>query len=157
MNFDTLQGHEVILFVIAIFFVGLSIMADENKNNWAQFFIGIALGIAIMLFSTVSTFADEWTTTDKAMESAYIALDVIDWRQTQDIARHIDRYETNPALGMHPNNARINTWFAAGLIVQPLIADALPDTWRKVWIGAGIALEGAMVGSNKHLGLSFKF
>ncbi len=155
----TLQTHEIILLIFGVFMVALSMLADAyGRKGWAEFFIGCAVGIVLVIFCAPDDArADDWTQQDTYRETVYIALDAIDWRQTQDIVRHPNLYETNPVLGLHPTNARINAWFAASMATQIAIAYVLPEKWRAAWQYAGIGLEAVMVGNNKHLGLNVKF
>jgi len=106
----------------------------------------------LLLFSTIAS-ADDWSQEDTERETIFATLMVLDWRQTMDIARHSDIEETNPVLGKHPNNARINTYFAASLAAQYLIAQALPAEYRRCWQNAGIVFEATVVGGNYRLGL----
>ena len=103
---------------------------------------------------------DEWTKVEIGMEAVYIAANIIDWGQTLDIADNPDRYreEVNCAmLGDHPSRGRVNKVFAAGLILQPLIAHVLPHDLRKLWILSGIALEVSCIHGNQSIGLRMGF
>lgn len=103
---------------------------------------------------------DEWTKMEIGMEAVYVAAHIIDWGQTLDIADNPDIYweEVNcPMLGKHPSRGRVNKVFAAGLILQPIIAHVLPHDLRKLWILSGIALEVSCIHGNQSIGLNVRF
>ena len=109
--------------------------------------------------STVMAF-DEWSKVEIGMEAVYVATHVVDWGQTLDIADNPKRYheEVNcVCLGEHPSRARVNQVFASTLILQPLIAYALPHDLRKLWILSGIALEISCIRGNHSIGLRMAF
>lgn len=110
----------------------------------------------VMIPSSCIAF-DEWDDIEIAMETAFVALTVVDWGQTLDIADDRTYHEHNPILGNHPDRERVNAWFATSLVVQPLIAHVLPHSWRKAWIGSGIGLEIGCVGRNHRIGLKMNF
>ena len=62
---------------------------------------------------------DPWDTTDKAVGVAAATAFVIDWRQTQSIARDPQHWsELNPMLGQHPSVGAVNRHFAInGLLI----------------------------------------
>ena len=114
--------------------------------------------IVVFLVIAVPAHAfDKWDKTEIGMEIAYIGLHIVDWGQTLNIARDDSLHEHNPALGRHPKTSQVNAMFAAGLILQPIIAHVLPHNWRKAWIGSGIILEAGCVGNNIHCGIRASF
>lgn len=113
---------------------------------------------ALLLASlSFEAFADEWTTKDTLLESTYVVFHTIDWRQTQDISKHLNMREKNPILGKHPTNAKINTYFASTLALQYGIAKLLPSDLRTIWLLSGITLEYSVTKSNKQIGLQVNF
>ena len=101
---------------------------------------------------------DPWTKEQIALQSAATAFTVVDWGQTLDIAKKPNEYiETNPVLGKHPSEGRVNTYFAIATLGQIAIAHILPDKWRKRWLGANIMVEGYFVQGNYKLGLRVNF
>lgn len=120
----------------------------------------VALLIALFLFPSGVMAFDEWSRVEIGMEAVYVAAHIVDWGQTLDIADNPDRYweEVNrPLLSKHPSRARVNQVFAAGLILQPLIAHVLPRDFRKLWILSGIALEVSCIRGNQSIGLRMAF
>jgi len=113
--------------------------------------------LIVLLSAYVQARADEWTPADTRREAVYAALILMDWRQTQDIARHPNIDESNEMLGEDPRNGKINRYFVAAGVLQLAIAYALPAEWRKVWQYAGIELELATVNQNRRIGLSLNF
>ena len=111
----------------------------------------------LLFVTTFSAQADEWTQADTSRQTVYTVLHVIDWRQTIDIARHPEQQEMNPVLGAHPNNSRINTYFATTLAAHYLIAKAFPAEYRKAFQYVTIGVEASVVQSNFALGLSVGF
>lgn len=113
--------------------------------------------LAALLSAWTRAHADEWTPADTTREAAYAVLMLMDWRQTQDIARHKNIDESNELLGEDPRNGKINRYFVAAGALQLAIAYSLPAEWRKVWQYAGIELEFATVNQNRRIGLSVNF
>jgi hypothetical protein len=113
--------------------------------------------IIALLFAT-SAKADEWSTTDKVLETAYMATILVDWRQTQDIRNHAGYYEKmNGILGSHPSNTKINVYFVVATAAQYMIADALPEGYRTAWIGSGVLFELNVTSKNKSIGLKWNY
>lgn len=102
---------------------------------------------------------DKWSDADLLMEGAYLTLHTMDWLQTRYIATHPSQfYESiNPVLGKHPSKDKVDLWFLATTIAQPLIVDALPSTLRKLWIAGGITIEYRMVNKNITAGIRFQW
>ena len=113
--------------------------------------------LALLLIPSFCFASDDFSTTDKSLELGYIALTAIDWRQTQDIVRHEGYYETNPIMGKHPTNARINTYFTGMIAGHVLVDYLLPSQYRGYWELMGISVELTGVLGNRKIGLSGKF
>lgn len=129
--------------------------------------------VAILVLSTPAHAFEEWDKTEIGMEIAYVGLHLVDWGQTLDIEHHPNLYETNIILGRHPSRAKINAFFSAGVIIQPIIAHYAPDIgkivenatgldlgsdwWRKAWIGSGIIIEARCIGGNIKCGVRCAF
>lgn len=101
--------------------------------------------------------AQTWNTTDVALESAYQAALLVDWRQTSDIHRYPHAYERNPILGQHPSQSSINGYFAASALGHLAVSHLLSGKARTAWQGATIGVELYWVGRNKSLGLSVRW
>lgn len=104
---------------------------------------------------------DPWTVQDTARESVVLSLSLADWGQTLDVRTRYQAgarcWEANPLLGAHPSRARINRYFAAGLVLHPLIAYLLPARARHAFQYVSIGWEAGIVGSNAHLGFQIRF
>jgi hypothetical protein len=100
----------------------------------------------------------EITTTDIMLEGTWIGLHTIDWMQTRYIAIHPDQYEElNPVLGHHPGIGKVNAYFAAGMVLHPLVSYLLPKPYRTWWQGITIGMSGACVGKNLSIGVRMKW
>ena len=99
-----------------------------------------------------------WTQADSAREAAYLALHVVDWGQTLEIADNPGQYhERNPVLGDHPSRGRVNAWFAGTALLHPVVSYLLPDDLRPYWQYGTIGLEMYCVGNNVSLGIGMGF
>ena len=133
-----------ILMVIIVVLVAANVQAEEKK--W-------------------------WTWEDTVTQSVYGAFHIMDWAQTNRIARDDDFSELNPILGKNASEGRVNTYFAATLIGHTWIAHELEDKkktynlfgWkfkmnpRKTWQHIWIVLEAGTVYRNHQIGLKIKF
>ena len=113
----------------------------------------LIISFAFWLAVLPSAHADEWTTGQNTAEAAYLALVVVDWHQTREGQTKPNMVETNPVLGAHPSNSKVNAWFIGSNVVQFLIADALPTDLRNCWLAAGIAFEVSVVKNNKSIAI----
>jgi hypothetical protein len=111
----------------------------------------------IVLMLPLLAYGDEWTEKDTIRQSVFTIVDLMDWKQTQDIARHPNLHETNPLLGSHPTNAKINEMLFFTYGVQIGIAYILPENYRAVWQYSSIAWEAIIVGKNRQIGLKVGF
>lgn len=118
--------------------------------------------IASILISCLTAKAeafDTWSSQDVKLQATYSVLHVLDWMQTLDIKNHRERdvYETNPVLGKHPSNAKINAYMGSTLILNAVVTHILPSKYRPWWQVAGISVEASCVVNNYNLGLRVKF
>lgn len=111
----------------------------------------------ILLITTSSAYADEWTSTDTKREVAYQSLAVVDWLQTRNIARNPDYWEQNVLLGNHPSVARVNQYFALTGIAHYFISEALPEKYRAPFQYISIGVEIGAVAHNFSIGITVKF
>lgn len=99
-----------------------------------------------------------WTPTDKALLAASTTMLILDWGQTLYIAKNPVRFhELNPILGEHPSVGSVNTYFAAAIIGNYLLADWLGATNRRLYLGGITALEAGVVLHNRGLGIKVSF
>lgn len=136
----------------------MSTMHNRKKRNggvvdlvWVAKAIALVILVIGLLYSTCSR-ADEWTTGQKIGEGVFVAATVLDWSQTRSSCARVGRCELNPMLGGHPSDSRINSWFVTTLVVQYLVADALPSDWRNRWIAAGVVMEVTVTARNANVG-----
>jgi hypothetical protein len=116
--------------------------------------------LAVVVLATVAPTAalasdkSEWTKGDTALQLTYTTLYAMDWAQTLHIARNPEKYyETNPHLGKHPSEGEVNSYFAAGLVLNTAVAYALPKPWRTVWQVGFIVDRYGYVRQNRNIGI----
>jgi len=112
-------------------------------------------------------FAENWMWKDTAYQSVAVGLKIVDWGQTLHIAKNPgDHYEMNPLLSRNPSEADVNTYFAAGIIVETLVALALPPKAkvlgydinpRRIWQMGWIGVNGGCVLYNASVGIRIDF
>lgn len=118
----------------------------------------IVLFAAAMLLSLPSCQTARWDKTEIALETAALTLHMVDWSQTLKIARNPAEYtERNPLLGRHPSEGKVNIFMGVWLIIQPVIANALPHDWRKGFIALTAAVKLGCVLNNANIGLGWGF
>src|SRR5450631_3019314 len=79
----------------------------------------------VLCLTSFSLYADEWNSSDMQLEGVFILTELVDMSTTLDIKNHTNTYEANPALGDHPTDRRIITYFAGVTAVQLLIVNYL--------------------------------
>ena len=100
-----------------------------------------------------SDLGSDWTPSDTKRQLATLGLLGADWAQTRTIAKNPEKfYETNKLLGKHPSLGEVNNYFAASMLVNTLLANALPPEYRHLFQYGTMGLEGLEMGRNK-----FKF
>jgi len=134
--------------------------------------------VLVLLFCLSTPCLAEWEKTDTAL----LVLQVVDWGQTRDIATrkceppYISDYdgseylyhETNPILGKHPSEEKVNTYFASSILINYLVAKfdnkknnekfkGKPKKLHKYWNYIGIASETYFITHNYNLGIKIKF
>jgi len=93
-------------------------------------------------------------------QGAYTIFHVVDWKQTLEIAENPQFYETNPVLGEQPSKGRVNTYFAATLVLHWTLGYILYEYVKPVWwvyIGFTSGVEGMMIYQNWEIGVRIKF
>ena len=118
---------------------------------------------------------DQWILADTLIQSLFISLMIIDWKQTDRLMRIKEsityeeeiydeneiyigykektytqyKYkEKNPILGEHPSRKRLAVYMGTCIISHTLIAYILPRPWREIWQAFGIGIEIYAVSSN---------
>ena len=129
--------------------------------DWRDFFVAWIVStivfFAVLALPSDCKAADAWSTTDKALATAFVAGSIADWRQTRDIANHPDIHEVNPFLGDHPSNSRIDTFFVASRLITLGAAHFLPGKYRTPFLTGAVAIQVGYVANNAHLGLKVGF
>ena len=116
--------------------------------------MGASFLIALFVASTAQ--AADWDTTDKVLMGSFIALQVIDVAQTEQIRRHPEKWgESNPLYGDPPNMARVVLFKAAGTAFVYWLAKDLQT--RKFLLGAVNVIQLGVVGHNFSLGVGVGF
>ena len=107
--------------------------------------------------------SDSFTPAQVALEAGFVAALAADRAQTVDL-RDFCRgrigctvHETNPLLGSRPSVASINRYFFSAALSHAIVSRLLPSSKRSAWQASSLALEVAVVGHNKRLGLSIHF
>ena len=116
--------------------------------------------LAILFLAALPVQAGDWTRADTARESTYLALHVIDWGQTRNIAHREseDYYEkVNPILGRHPSIGRVNTYMTVSAVAHVGIAYVLPPSWRSVFQYTTMGYVTGLIVSNDRIGLKVDF
>lgn len=119
----------------------------------------LAISLILLLFATAPALAaDPWSKADKAREAVYLAMHVLDWGQTLDIAKNPDLHgEGNSILGEHPSVKRVNRYFVATALLQVGVTHALPARWRPAFQYFWIGVEAGFVAHNYRAGVRVNF
>ncbi|HET8689056.1 MAG TPA: hypothetical protein VFM18_20795 [Methanosarcina sp.] len=113
--------------------------------------------IFLMLLS-FPAMADEWTQADATREAVYLAVDIIDWAQTRNIARNPNKwYEQNNILGNHPSVEKVDAYFATMALAHIAISYALPSEYRRTFQYITIGIEIGYIHHNYSMGINAKF
>ena len=107
----------------------------------------------ILLTTSTSYAADEWSKKDIGLQIAYTIVHVIDWGQTLDDS--ID--EINPVIGKNPSRPKVHTYFALTLIGHTVISYVLPSKYRGLWQSLTIGMEAGCIYRNYRLGVRVNF
>jgi len=121
--------------------------------------------LACILFFTPSIAQAEdrhaWTKTDTALQTGFITLVLIDWKQTREFtgnrSKYPTKYESNPLLPAHPTAREVNRFVAGSIIAHTGIAYLLPRPYRTIWQSIWIGIEGEAVLSNYVAGITTHF
>lgn len=102
--------------------------------------------------------ADEWRTDDTKREAVYMALHVIDWAQTRNIARNPDRYfEYNSLIGSHPSVGRVDGYMATSALIHIGVTHIFQDEYRAAWQYVTIGFKARLIQHNFSIGISSQF
>ncbi len=96
---------------------------------------------------------NQWSGTDKALETAYLIAQALDYNTTRQFLRHPEKYyEENPLLGMHPSQSKLAAANLLTALGHLYIANKLPPSWRKLFQAGSFGIEASMAKNNLDLG-----
>ena len=121
--------------------------------------------VVVILLVATPIFAGGWTRQDTYRELAYMALLVVDYGQTLNIAKSNGKFaEMNPIFNEYPSQSSVNIAIAISAIIHPMISYLLPprsDKWkwmnRENWQYITIGAEILAVGNNFRVGIGVSF
>jgi hypothetical protein len=100
---------------------------------------------------------EAWTTADTVMQATFLALMVVDWRQTLRASEGGRFYETNPILAATPTRSSVNGLFLTTACLHTLASLALPPKPRRVWQAISIGFQLSSVAHNFSVGAGFRW
>jgi hypothetical protein len=111
-----------------------------------------------VLFTSATTQAESWTTEERAWGAVAGTLLMADWATTRYGSRHWNEgyHETNPLLGRHPHQDRVDLHFLIAIPAVYLFANYLP-AYRREFLMAITAVELGYVANNLRIGWQIKF
>ena len=100
-----------------------------------------------------------WSPRDRALAVAFTTALLIDAAQTRRLARGgwTEFEESNPILGKHPSEGRVNSYTAAAGLAVLGVAAAAPKRVRPWVLGAALAVEVYALGAMSRNGVAIKF
>lgn len=114
--------------------------------------------IIIIAIPISPAYSGKWTRVDTAREMTWIAIHVIDWGQTLDIARRSNQYsEINPLMGRHPSVGRVNNLMILGTVAHIGGAYLCPKNLRGVYQWTSIIVNAGFIIHNHKIGLKVRF
>ena len=113
--------------------------------------------IALALVGTTAQ-AQSWTTEERAWAATAGTFLLADWATTRYGSRHWDEgyYESNPILGRHPHQDRVDLYFLLAIPAVYLAADAFPEH-RTLILQIVSGIELVAVGNNLRIGWKLNF
>lgn len=121
---------------------------------------GVIFSLLVFLFLSRSASASDWTATDTALQATYIAATVLDWMQTNWVARHSDEFhevEAAQFIGRYPSVSRVNTYFPSMIAINTLAAIILHRPYRTGFQLYFIGNELRAVDKNHSLGIGMQW
>ena len=98
--------------------------------------------------------AEQWDTADKYLLAGLIAVQTLDWLQTNYIFKHDEYYETNPII---TKKAIVPLYFITLTLLKSLVAYKMDSKKRKIWLSFCILHSTTFVIDNMVLGIGFSF
>jgi hypothetical protein len=105
---------------------------------------------------------EAWDGSTRHLLMLYEILNAADWAQTQQIHRDPQHHAEADGMGIngsaglvgtHPTRRGVNTLMLSQAVAVPFILDSLPEKWRKILLGLGVAGKAATVKHNERFGL----
>jgi hypothetical protein len=134
-----------------------------DSVDWAIIAMAAIMGVFLSVCLTFCTDAqaEEWTLADSTWQLAATSTLLIDYAQTEDLVHqghNHDYHETNPILGAHPSAGAVRRYFAGAVVLDYLVARALPQgPLRRAFQMGTVGIELATIGHNKHIGIGVRF
>lgn len=112
----------------------------------------------VVLLTSATVHAEPWTTEERAWGAAAGTLLLADWATTRYGSRHWHQgyHETNPVLGRHPHQDRVDLHFLIAIPAIYLFADYIP-AYRREFLMVVTAVELGYVANNLRIGWQIKF
>lgn len=108
--------------------------------------------LGLTLFIPVNSVFAEMQEEDKLLFNSFLALELIDWAQTLEIARNEDYIETNPILGENPSEKEVNLYFISCIGINYMIAKS-DWKYKKLWLTLATALQAYCTTHNYRMGV----
>lgn len=116
----------------------------------------ILLVSILFLFPNTTLAADEWDKEDIALQTIFTIETIIDWKQTKQFIK--DGFaETNPFLGSHPSQRKIDIIIGSSILLHAGISHILPKKYRNYWQLIWIGIEGQAIHHNYQAGVKITF
>lgn len=120
--------------------------------------LAIAIGILILGAKACSGADWTWRRGDTIRQIAFTAVTLTDMSQTVRIATEKNQgqfcwKEYNPILGEHPTEHQVYAYFVSSIVLNALIARALPHKYREAFQYLSIGFSGAYVVMNFNEGI----
>lgn len=112
------------------------------------------LGLTLFVFIMEPALA-AMDSTDKALFTTFLVVELIDWQQTLVIAEDEQYIELNPILGEKPSKDEVNLYFLACIGINYLIAKS-DWKYKKDWLKVSIALEIYCTTNNYRIGIRIR-
>ena len=114
--------------------------------------------LLILSFVSISSHADEWTSTNSKQEIGFQTLLALDWIQTRHCLLDMPGcYEQNPLLGKHPSQEKLAIAVIATSLSHVYVAHLLPQVWRDRFQKASIGIEAIVFARHLAFGIAIKF
>jgi hypothetical protein len=111
-----------------------------------------------VLLTSATVHAEPWTTEERAWGAVAGTLLLADWATTRYGSRHWNEgyHETNPLMGRHPHQDRVDLHFLIAIPAIYLFADYIP-AYRREFLMVVTAVELGYVANNLRIGWQIKF